>query len=267
MTDLSASWLALLAPTALALSAAWARIRPAQAWRQGLGVTLAGPVLALLAFPALSVVGRVMLLLVTGIGAVTLRFSQRYLDGEPDTPRFVHWFLLTLAGASLVVVARDLIVLGLAWTLTSLSLHQLLTFGPPRAAAEVAAHKKFLLSRLADAVLLVAIILLARAYGSTNIALILDQAREGLLPTAASVGVSLLVVAVILRSAQLPFHGWLIQVMEAPTPVSALLHAGVVNLGAYVLVSLAPLLVLSPTAMGLLIVFGLGSAVLAGLSG
>jgi NAD(P)H-quinone oxidoreductase subunit 5 len=63
----------------------------------------------------------------------------------------------------------------------------------------------------------------------------------------------------------MPVHGWLVQVMEAPTPVSALLHAGVVNLGGYVLVLFAPLLGVSPAARWLLVVAGLASAVVAGL--
>jgi NAD(P)H-quinone oxidoreductase subunit 5 len=63
----------------------------------------------------------------------------------------------------------------------------------------------------------------------------------------------------------LPVHGWLIQVMEAPTPVSALLHAGVVNLGGFVLIRFAPLLEQAMPARALLLVFGLATAVLAGM--
>ena len=75
----------------------------------------------------------------------------------------------------------------------------------------------------------------------------------------------LLVLAVVLRTAALPFHGWLIQVMEAPTPVSALLHAGVVNLGGFVLIRFSSLLEHALWARGLLLAFGLVTAVLAGM--
>jgi NAD(P)H-quinone oxidoreductase subunit 5 len=75
----------------------------------------------------------------------------------------------------------------------------------------------------------------------------------------------LLALAVVLRSALLPVHGWLIQVMEAPTPVSALLHAGVVNLGGFVLIRFAPLLSEAMPARTLLVVAGLATAVLAGM--
>jgi NAD(P)H-quinone oxidoreductase subunit 5 len=257
--------LAWLMPAALVAAALLVRWRPRAAWTIGQRVTLAAPVLALLAMPALAPAARVMAFLIAGLGAVTLRFSRRYLDGESDTPRYVQWFLLALAGASLVTVARDLVLTGLAWTLTSLALHQLLTVGPARAAAEMAAHKKFLLSRIADLSVALAIVLIAMAFGTTDIARVLAAAEAGPVPTSATAGTILLAAAIILRSAQLPFHGWLIQVMEAPTPVSALLHAGVINLGAYVAISLAPLFVAVPAALALLAIAGLISATLAAL--
>jgi NAD(P)H-quinone oxidoreductase subunit 5 len=266
---MSASPFAALAwflPGALLAAALLVRLRPRQAWPIGTGALLAAPVLAVLAVPALAPANRVMAFLITGIGAITLRFSQRYLDGEPDTARYVHWFLLAISGASLVAVSRDLIVTGLAWTLTSLALHQLLTFGPARAAAEIAAHKKFLLSRVADLGVAAAVLLIGRAYHSTDLGVILESAAAGYVPTAAGVGTTLLALAIVLRSAQLPFHGWLIQVMEAPTPVSALLHAGVVNLGAFVAISLAPLFLATAPAMAVLVAAGALSATLASLT-
>jgi NAD(P)H-quinone oxidoreductase subunit 5 len=85
------------------------------------------------------------------------------------------------------------------------------------------------------------------------------------LPMAAQAAVLLIVCAALLKCAQLPFHGWLIQVMEAPTPVSALLHAGVVNLGGFVLIRFAPLVSEMPAAQALLVVVGTATAVLAAL--
>lgn len=262
--------LAWLLPAALLLAAVAVRRWPDRAWTIGARATLAAPVLALLALPALTPVARVMAVLVAALGAVTLRFSARYLDGEADGARYVHWFLLALGGAALVAVSTDLVVAALAWTLTSLALHQLLTVGPARAAAEIAAHKKFLLSRIADLCVAVAVLLIATAFRSTDIARILDAAAtaasSGTLPTAVSAGTLLLAVAIVLRSAQLPFHGWLIQVMEAPTPVSALLHAGIINLGAFVAIRLAPLFLAVPAALALLALAGLVSATLAALA-
>jgi NAD(P)H-quinone oxidoreductase subunit 5 len=113
--------------------------------------------------------------------------------------------------------------------------------------------------------LLVAAALAWREVGSGSLSALWQHlAAAGATPPlqAAAVCLSL---AVALRTALLPAHGWLIQVMEAPTPVSALLHAGVVNLGGYVLIRFAPLLGAAPAARWLLAGLGLATAVLAGL--
>ena len=75
----------------------------------------------------------------------------------------------------------------------------------------------------------------------------------------------LLVFGVLLKTAQLPFHGWMLQVMEAPTPVSALLHAGVVNIGGFVMIRLAPLMAHASIAQGMLIGVGLFTTIVASL--
>lgn len=229
-------------------------------------LTAVAPLLPLLAWPLLSPLERVMTLLITIVGGVTFRFSQRYLDGTPDLPRYNRWFVATLAAALTVVLADDLIVMGLAWTATSLSLHHLLTFVRGRAAAEVAAHKKFILSRLADLAIAASVVLLALEFGTTDRGAILTAIERATTVSARTeVAGALLVLAVIMRSAQLPFHGWLIQVMEAPTPVSALLHAGIVNLGAYMVLTLAPLISRLAVAPTLLVLAGLGTTVLASI--
>lgn len=236
------------------------------AWRLGLAAAAAGPLLTLAAFPLLSPLQRVMLLLVTVVGGVTLRYSRRYLDGAPRAARYVAWHLATVGAAATVVVTQSLIVLGLAWTATSLSLHQLLTWQTGRPAAEIAAHKKFLLSRIADLAVGAAVFLLVRGFGSSSIPTVLDAAATmPALPAGVPLAGALLAFGVILRSAQLPFHGWLIQVMEAPTPVSALLHAGIVNLGAYVMIALSPLMGQLAVAQTMLAVVGATTAILAAL--
>jgi NAD(P)H-quinone oxidoreductase subunit 5 len=265
---------------------------PERRWTTSLAVAALAPLLALVAAGALAAggggVGRlplgdgalgavapsvrldaltvVMLLLITGIAAVILRFSRRYLDGEAGRSRYVRWFLATMAAVSLLVVTNDLLVLALAWTASSLALHQLLTFYGDRAPALIAAHKKFLVSRVADLAILAAVALIWRATGTLRIdALLAHAATMHAVPPALQAAGLLLVVGVALRSAQLPFHGWLIQVMEAPTPVSAFLHAGVVNIGGFVLIRLAGLVGRLDGAQTLLVVVGTTTAVLAAL--
>jgi NAD(P)H-quinone oxidoreductase subunit 5 len=114
----------------------------------------------------LDLVGGAMLLLVAFIGWVILQFSRRYLDGDAGQVRYVRWFLATLAAVSLLVLSNHLLLIWLAWLGTSISLHQLLTFYDDRAPALIAAHKKFITSRLADVCLLGAIAFVAGAPGA-----------------------------------------------------------------------------------------------------
>lgn len=208
----------------------------------------------------------VMLALVGTLGLVILRFSGTYLQGDPGLARYRGWLLATLAAVAVLVLSNHLLLIAAAWTATSLALHQLLTFRAERPAAQVAAHKKFLVSRLADVCLLGALALVQLDVGSLQLDAIAEWVgARAELPLTLELAAALLVTAVALRSAQLPFHGWLTQVMEAPTPVSALLHAGVVNIGGFVLIRLAPWLDHAPLARLLLLLIGLGSAVVAAL--
>lgn len=217
----------------------------------------------MLRFDALTIL---MLLLVAGLALVLTRFASRYLAGEPGQPRFTRWCLATVTAVIVLITSNHLLLLALAWTATSLALHQLLTFFPDRPQALIAAHKKFLLSRLADVAIIGATLLIGREAGTFAIDGILAHARAlATIPGTLQVAGLLLAVGVILRSAQLPFHGWLIQVMEAPTPVSALLHAGVVNIGGFVLIRLAPLMSRLEAAQLLLVLVGTLTAVVAAL--
>lgn len=210
--------------------------------------------------------GATVLLLVTTLALVIASFCSRYLRGEPGLQRFARAFLGTLAGASTVLCTQNLLVLGAAWMATSLSLHQLLTFYPERQAARIAAHKKFVVSRLAEACLFVGIGLIWLETRTADLHVLRDWIHNhDALGARLHVAALLVVMAVVLKSAQLPFHGWLTQVMEAPTPISALLHAGVVNLGGFVLVRLASLLDSAPLARAVLLAFGLLTACAAGV--
>ena len=211
-------------------------------------------------------VGAVVMLLVSFVGWVIVRYSQPYLNGERQERHYVRWLMATLTAVSLVVATNHVLVLALAWAATSLALHRLLTFYGDRPAAVVAAHKKFIVGRMADLCMLAAAALLYLAFGTMHIDRIAALAVAApQLSFAAQAAVLLMALAALLKCAQLPFHGWLIQVMEAPTPVSALLHAGVVNLGGFVLIRFAPLIAEVPAAQGLLVVAGTATAVLAAL--
>lgn len=203
--------------------------------------------------------------LVQLLGTVIGVFSSRYLEGEPGQRGYVAALAGVLAAVQLLLLADHWVVLILAWALVGTALQRLLCFYPDRPFALLAAHKKRVADRLADALLIAAAALAWSEVGSGSLsALWLHLTQHGW-SVALQLSAVCLVLGVILRTALLPVHGWLIQVMEAPTPVSALLHAGVVNLGGFVLIRFAPLLEQATAARWLLVVFGLGTAVLAGM--
>lgn len=210
-------------------------------------------------------VSMIMLLLVSFIGWIVMRYSATYLDGEKRQNRFTFWLCLTLFAVMMLVIAGSLVQLVLAWVATSVFLHRLLLFYPERPGAQRAARKKFISARLADLALVAAAILLFTHYGTLDIGQILSLARADD-PSLTTICVAaLLAVAAILKSAQFPFHGWLTEVMETPTPVSALLHAGVINGGGFLLIRFADVMLLSPGIMAALVMIGGFTALLGGL--
>jgi NAD(P)H-quinone oxidoreductase subunit 5 len=212
-----------------------------------------------------SSLGLALAVLVQLLGTVIAAFSARYLQGEPGQRRYVSALAMVLAMVHLLLLADHWVVLIVAWAGVGAALRPLLCFYPDRAFARLADHKKQIADRAADVLLILAAVLAWAEVGSGSLTALADHvARTGL--TAGLQGSAVaLVLAVVLRTALLPVHGWLIQVMEAPTPVSALLHAGVVNLGGFVLIRFAPLLDQAMVARVLLLAFGLATAVLAGM--
>ena len=213
----------------------------------------------------LDAVSVVMLLLVTFIGWVVVRYAATYLDGEARQGAFTGWLCATLAAVLLLVMAGNLVQLVLAWIATSLLLHRLLLFYPDRMAARRAARKKFFTARAGDLALIAAAAAMAVAYHTVDIAAILAASRAGQGGGVAVAAASLLALAAILKSAQFPTHGWLTEVMETPTPVSALLHAGVINAGGFLLIRFADVMLLAPGTLAVLVVIGGFTALFGGL--
>lgn len=210
-------------------------------------------------------VAAVMLLLVTFIGVIVVRYSDSYLRAEPGQVRFIGWLCATLASVILLVAASTLPVLIAAWIATSLFMHRLLLFYPDRSGARRAARKKFATARIGDVALIGAACCLWLAYHSLDIATILADARVGVGSGWAVGAAALLAIAAILKSAQFPTHGWLTEVMETPTPVSALLHAGVINAGGFLLIRFADVMLLAPGVLAALVMVGGLTAIVGGL--
>ncbi|ABD54176.1 proton-conducting transporter membrane subunit [Jannaschia sp. CCS1] len=213
----------------------------------------------------LDAISGVMLLLVAFVGWVVVRYSATYMDGEARQGPFTGWLCLTLAAVMLLVISGNLLQFALAWIATSLSLHKLLLHYPERVAARRAARKKWITARLGDAAMLAAMILIFITYETGDLATILDAARSGQGSELATWIAAALALAAILKSAQFPMHGWLTEVMETPTPVSALLHAGVINAGGFLLIRFADVMLLSPGVLAVLVMIGGFTALFGGL--
>jgi NAD(P)H-quinone oxidoreductase subunit 5 len=213
----------------------------------------------------------VLLVLVSFLLAVINRYSVNYLAGDPAQGRFTKWLCLTGGAVLTIVISGNLVQFALAWCATSLCLHQLLLFYPERPGAILAARKKFIISRLGDACMIAVIILVHDVFHAWNFSALFNAANElhksGL--TTASLEINaicfLLVAGAMLKSAQFPFHSWLPDTMETPTPVSALMHAGIINAGGFLIIRLNPLVTLSPAALSTLALFGAFTALFASL--
>lgn len=220
-----------------------------QLWLSGPQILSLGG-LALVRLDAISVT---LALLVAFVGWVVTRYARRYLDGEAREGRFHGLSLAVVAMVLLLVQAASLPVLVLSFVATGLILRQLLLFYPDRPEAQRAAAKFTRVWVAGDVALIGASVLLWQSLGTVDIATLTATPS---LPGLAQFAVALLVLAAALKTAAFPLHGWLTEVMEAPTPVSALLHAGIINSGGVLLITLSGLVQHSAGAMAALVVIG-----------
>jgi len=226
---------------------------------------------ALALLPSSDRITGVLLLLSTFLFAVICRYTRRYLAGDPGQARFYWWLCCTGSCVFALILAQNLLLFALAWLATSLSLHRLLLFYRERPGAQLAARKKFLISSLGDCALAGALVLSYRVFGTWEFQPLFAAARqmraEGHIPSSAGLLACLLVFAAMLKSAQFPFHSWLPDTMETPTPVSALMHAGIINAGGILVIRLGPVIALSSAALAALAVVGAFTALFGSVVG
>jgi NAD(P)H-quinone oxidoreductase subunit 5 len=194
--------------------------------------------------------------LVSFIGWIVMRYSRTYLDGEAREGAF-HGLMLTALAAVLVFVqAGTLPTLILATVAVGLALKRLLLFYPDRPEAQRAATKFAAVWHIGDIMLVIAASLLSARFGTLDLAALSAAAKATGLGVAGTFGIAAIVAAAALKTAAFPLHGWLTEVMEAPTPVSALLHAGIINSGGVLLITAAGLVQQSAAAMAALVIIG-----------
>lgn len=208
-----------------------------------------------------------MLIMITLLAVVIFGFSCTYLDGDERHTVFLARLAATIAAVEVLVVSGNLVLLVAAWVATSLALHRLLVFYGDRPRAVTAARKKFIAARIGDGFLVLGAALLYHRFGTGDLGQIFAGAQAanqtGWAFGAVEAAAVCIVAAAMLKSAQFPTHGWLVEVMETPTPVSALLHAGILNAGPFLAIRMAYVIEGARPATTLLIVVGGFTAVFA----
>ncbi|WP_040337513.1 Na+/H+ antiporter subunit A [Candidatus Blastococcus massiliensis] len=177
--------------------------------------------------------------LVTGVGALVLLYCARYFEpADEDTARFAG-VLTAFAGSMLgLVLADDLLLLYVFWELTTIFSYLLIGGSGTRLAARRAASQALILTTAGGLAMLVGLIMIGETSGSYLLSEVVANPGEGPFLIA---GTALVLIGAITKSAMVPFHFWLPAAMEAPTPVSAYLHAAaMVKAGIYLVARLAP---------------------------
>lgn len=194
------------------------------------------------------------------VAAVVASFSLRYMRADRDAARFFVT-LGGLAAAVLIFLFTDTLpVLAVAWIASGQLLATLVGHSGGWTEAAAAARRARLSFLAGDAALVAALAILGWHGGSVQISAVLATAATLPPPLAVTVGL-LLVVAASVRCALPPAAGWLLSSMTAPTPVSALMHAGFVNAGGFLLIRFAPVLEAAPAARGAAVLIGLCGAI------
>src|SRR6516164_743452 len=187
-------------------------------------------------------------LLITGVGSLIIIYSVGYMWRDPGRRRFFGYMNLFLAAMLLLVLADNYLVLYVGWEGVGLASYLLIGFWQDRNSAAVAAKKAFVVNRVGDAGLTLAIFLMFSAFGTVSFTGVFHQVPSGGSGVATALGF-LLLLGACGKSAQVPLQSWLLDAMEGPTPVSALIHAAtMVTAGVYLLVRSNPILALSEDA-------------------
>ncbi|HXL89895.1 MAG TPA: NADH-quinone oxidoreductase subunit L [Streptosporangiaceae bacterium] len=187
-------------------------------------------------------------LLITGVGSLIHIYSIGYMSHDSDRRRFFGYLNLFVAAMLLLVLADNYLGLYIGWEGVGLASYLLIGFWQYKNSAAVAAKKAFIANRVGDAGLSIAIMLMFTAFGTVSFTGVFGAAKSGGSGVATALGL-LLLLGACGKSAQVPLQSWLLDAMEGPTPVSALIHAAtMVTAGVYLLVRSNPILALSPTA-------------------
>lgn len=195
-------------------------------------------------------------LLITGVGTLIHLYSVGYMSHDPERRKFFAYLNLFLAAMLVLVLADNFLVLYLGWEGVGLASYLLIGFWQYKPSAATAAKKAFVVNRVGDIGLLIALMIMFATFGTLDYDAVfaaVPDASEGI---ATALGLMLLLAACA-KSAQLPLQSWLGDAMEGPTPVSALIHAAtMVTAGVYLIVRANAIFEAAPAARAVVVIVG-----------
>jgi NADH-quinone oxidoreductase subunit L len=187
-------------------------------------------------------------LLITGVGSLILIFAVGYMSHDPERRRFFGYMNLFLAAMLLLVLGSNYLVLYAGWEGVGLASYLLIGFWQYKDSAAVAAKKAFIANRVGDVGLSLGIMLMFTQFGTVTFSGVFAAIPSASHGVVTAIGL-LLLLGACGKSAQVPLQSWLLDAMEGPTPVSALIHAAtMVTAGVYLIVRSAPIFDLTPDA-------------------
>ena len=194
------------------------------------------------------------LLLITGVGSLIHVYSIGYMEHDPRRRRFFAYLNLFVAAMLMLVLAENYLALFLGWEGVGLASYLLIGFWQWKPSAAAAAKKAFVLNRVGDIGMSLAIMLFFVTFGSTSFTVISASSGRASEGTLTALGL-LLLLGACGKSAQVPLQAWLLDAMEGPTPVSALIHAAtMVTAGVYLIVRSNFVFDLAPNAQTVVVV-------------
>ncbi|WP_329093809.1 NADH-quinone oxidoreductase subunit L [Streptosporangium sp. NBC_01469] len=205
-------------------------------------------------------------LLITGVGSLIHIYSIGYMSHDVDRRRFFAYLNLFVAAMLLLVLADNYVALFIGWEGVGLASYLLIGFWQFKPSAAAAAKKAFIVNRVGDFGLLIAIFTVFTTFGTVAFGELSGETVRGALDSGAASQGTITAIGLLLllgacgKSAQLPLQSWLLDAMEGPTPVSALIHAAtMVTAGVYLVVRSGAFFEAAPTAQLVVTIVGVAT--------
>jgi NADH-quinone oxidoreductase subunit L len=209
----------------------------------------------------------IFVLLITGVGFLIHLYAVGYMAGDPGRRRFFGYFNLFAAAMLLLVLGGNYLMTFLGWEGVGLASYLLIAFWFDRPSATTAGKKAFIMNRVGDVGLLLAMFLMVATFGSLNFADVFSNVGKAGSTTVLLLGL-LLLLGACGKSGQFPLQAWLPDAMEGPTPVSALIHAAtMVTAGVYLIARSNPIFSANTTAQTVVVAVGAFTLMLGAIIG